>query len=70
MAGKHSAAGLYFVSIVPLALLVIFLIQSLTPYGSATSPDSISYLDTAFNIKEGNGLVTTNVSFDLSLIHI
>ena len=64
MAGKHSAAGLYFVSIVPLALLVIFLIQSLTPYASATSPDSISYLDTAFNIKEGNGLVTTNVSFD------
>ena len=59
-----SHLGFHIVSIAALALVAGFLIQALTPYGSATSPDSISYLDIGFNLRGGQGLVTTNLSFD------
>ena len=41
-------------------LVASFVIITLTPYGAATSPDSISYLDVAKNIHTGNGLVLTD----------
>jgi len=37
----------------------------LTPYGSSTTPDSLSYLDMAANFKNGNG----NLETDFSLEH-
>lgn len=64
MTDIKSDLGFHIVSIVALALVAVFLIRALTPYGSATSPDSISYLDIGFNFKHGQGLVTTNLSFD------
>lgn len=64
MTDTKSDLGFHIVSIVALALVAIFLVQALTPYGSATSPDSISYLDVGYNFRDGQGLVTTDLSFD------
>jgi hypothetical protein len=39
---------------------------ALTPYGIATSPDSISYFDAASHIRNGDGYVQTNYALDES----
>lgn len=38
------------------------LVSLLTPYGAATSPDSLSYLDIASNISRGKGALATDFS--------
>ena len=43
-------------------LTSLIVVNGLTPYGSATSPDSLSYLDMAANLKDGNGLLATDFS--------
>jgi len=52
-------------TIIPLLIIVILsfaLVYVLTPYGSATTPDSLSYLDIAANFKNGKGIVETDFS--------
>jgi len=39
-------------------------VNHLTPYGSATSPDSLEYLDIANNIKNGKGFLATDFSLE------
>ena len=53
--------------IIFLAIIVIssILITTLTPYGAATTPNSINYLEAAKNINAGNGLVLNN--YDISV---
>jgi len=52
-----------------LAILVILVFsllmaRSLTPFGSATTPDSLNYLDIAKNIKSGHGVLATDHSLE------
>ena len=47
-----------------LALAAILMLLALTPYGAATSPDSIRYLDVAQNIRAGRGIVSTDAGVD------
>lgn len=49
-------------STVVLLLLSFSVVSVLTPYGAATSPDSLSYLDIAANLRNGEGWVTTGFS--------
>ncbi|MCB1800129.1 MAG: hypothetical protein KDI82_00430 [Gammaproteobacteria bacterium] len=50
-------------------VLASFVMSSLTPFGAATTPDSLSYLDIAAHIAAGDGWKTTDFSFDPSLAH-
>ena len=54
----------YLISLLVLLLFSIIMASVLTPYGSATSPDSIAYLDIAANFKAGRGLSATNFSLE------
>jgi tetratricopeptide (TPR) repeat protein len=49
--------------VVPAGLIVIaavLLVRGLTPYGTATTPDSERYLDVAANVRAGRGVVLTD----------
>lgn len=51
-------------------LTVSFSVVSvLTPYGSSTTPDSLSYLDMAANIKNGKGALETDFSIEYQEHH-
>lgn len=52
------------VSLLILLICAISLISALNPYGSATSPDSLAYLDIAANIKDGHGWVASDLSLN------
>ncbi len=52
----------YLLPIIFICLFALIVVSVITPYGSATTPDSISYLDCASNIKKGNGIVFTDHS--------
>lgn len=45
-----------------IAVVCWLLVMMETPYGIATSPDSLSYLDIANNIRQGHGAVSTDLS--------
>jgi hypothetical protein len=49
-------------STVVLLLLSFSVVSVLTPYGASTSPDSLSYLDIAANLRNGEGILTTDLS--------
>ena len=57
---------LYIFIIVVTSWLVV---SRLTPYGSATMPDSLAYLDIANNIKNGEGFLTSDFSLDNAGTH-
>ena len=60
-----SRSGIIFISSIVLILLTSwFIVGNLTPYGSATTSDSLAYLDIANNIKNGNGVLATDFSLD------
>lgn len=50
----------YLLSVPVILVLAIVLGTVLTPFGSATTPDSIDYLDVAGNIKHGRGFLPTD----------
>ena len=52
-----------FLLCVLMTIMSSILVLSLTPQNIATTPDSISYLDTAQHIRAGAGLVSTNYVF-------
>ena len=54
----------YLISLPVLLFFSILMVNALTPYGSATSPDSLSYLDVAGNLKMGRGLSASDFSLD------
>lgn len=51
-------------AIIMLFIVAILIVKALTPYGAATTPDSLSYLDIATNIKNGNGIRATDFSLE------
>ena len=53
--------GVAFLVILVFSLL---LVRFLTPFGSATTPDSLNYLDMARNYKSGIGVLATDRSLD------
>ncbi len=55
---------IYISCLLFLFLFAALIFSNLTPYGSATTPDSLSYLDLAYNIKDGKGFVTTDFSIE------
>lgn len=55
---------IFFSSIAIILVTSWVVVNSLTPYGSATSPDSVAYLDIANNIKNGHGFTATDFSLD------
>lgn len=57
-------SGYYLLSIAVLCVLAYFMMKALTPFGSATSPDSIGYLDMAYNHQQGLGLSSTVFSIE------
>lgn len=58
------------VSIATLLIISFLVVTMLTPYGSATSPDSLRYLDIAMNIKNGDGALATNFALENAGRHI
>lgn len=51
-------------SIFVILVLAVVLGRALTPFGAATTPDSIDYLDVAGNIRQGHGFLATDYSLD------
>lgn len=47
-------------AILVLLLVMLGVVHCIMPYGSATTPDSLNYLDIATNIKHGHGFVATD----------
>ncbi|MHA1369116.1 MAG: hypothetical protein ACTSRA_05285 [Promethearchaeota archaeon] len=60
---KNEKTIIFFFCLVVL-FFPYFIVKAITPFGSATTPDSIHYLDTADHIKRGHGAVTTNENID------
>lgn len=56
-------------SVILLLLMAVMVGSQLTPYGSATSPDSLKYLDIAKNLKDGKGFFTTDFSLEHAGVH-
>jgi len=54
----------YIIPIIVILVISILFIYVLTPYGSATTPDSLSYLDISSNIKNGDGIVVTDFNLE------
>ena len=52
------------IPIIIILVISILFMYVLTPHGSATTPDSLSYLDISSNIKNGNGIVITDYSLE------
>lgn len=57
---KNNALSLFSLAIIFFASQVI--VFAMTPYGAATSPDSLAHLDIASNIKNGKGAFATDFS--------
>ena len=65
-----SRSGIIFFSSISIILVTSWIVvSSLTPYGSATSPDSLAYMDIANNIKNGKGFLETDFSLDNAGAH-
>ena len=45
-------------------IISMYTISDLTPFGSATSPDSLAYLDMADNYRAGHGIVSSDFSLE------
>jgi len=59
-----SRSVFHALAIVVIVVVSFMVVGYLSPFGSATSPDSLGYLDIAENIKNGNGFVATDFSLD------
>ena len=60
----------FMLSFLIIVVIASVLIIRLTPFGAATSPDSISYLNAAQNISAGNGIVLTNYHIGADNQHV
>ncbi len=47
---------IHIMSVILILAFATIVISALTPYGAATTPDSLHYLDIARNIKQGHGI--------------
>jgi hypothetical protein len=61
---SNSPFSKHVVAILVILVFSLLLARSLTPFGSATTPDSINYLDIAKNIKSGRGVLVTDHSLE------
>ncbi|MGD8874127.1 MAG: hypothetical protein PVH38_03175 [Gammaproteobacteria bacterium] len=52
------------IAILVILFFSLLLAHFLTPFGSATTPDSLNYLDIARNFKSGHGLLATDRSLE------
>jgi hypothetical protein len=64
MTNINSGLISYISATVIVLAMSIIVVYFLTPYGSATTPDSLRYLDIAGNIYSGSGIVETDFSLD------
>ena len=54
----------YLFSLLVLLLVSFFIVRALTPFGVATSPDSIKYLDIAYNFQRTSQIGQTDLSIE------
>ncbi len=64
LATINSTISRHAVSILVILVFSLAVARALTPFGSATTPDSLNYLDIAKNIKSGRGVLATDHSLD------
>jgi hypothetical protein len=56
----------HVISILVILVFSLLMAHTLTPFGSATTSDSLNYLDIAKNIKRGHGVLATDYSLENS----
>jgi hypothetical protein len=54
----------HVISILVILVFSLLMARTLTPFGSATTLDSLNYLDIAKNIKSGHGVLATDYSLE------
>ena len=64
LAAINSTLSRHAVSTLVILIFSVAVVRALTPFGSATTPDSLSYLDIAKNIKSGRGYLATDHSLE------
>lgn len=54
----------YAIPLLILAVVVFWIMQQLTPFGAAVTPDSLAYMEMARNLADGHGLSLSNYSIE------